>query len=65
MSYVGYVNSSAPQPVSPLMLSDRFLRLAEETDSAGFRAIAENLIALADQVLEAPDLSPGSSPSFG
>ena len=31
------------QASSPLMLSDHLLRLAEETDDAGFRTIAETL----------------------
>ncbi len=46
------------QASSPLMLSDHLLRLAEETDDAGFRTIAETLLDLADRVLEPGTMSP-------
>lgn len=39
---------------SPLVFCDRFLRLAEEADSAGFRIAAEQLLYLASQVLDGP-----------
>ncbi|MDE2580009.1 MAG: hypothetical protein KGL52_00085 [Rhodospirillales bacterium] len=54
MAYVGRIDAPATNPVSPLMLSDHLLRLAEATDGAGFRAIAEDLLALADRVLDRP-----------
>ena len=38
--------------VSPLVLCDRLLTLAEDVDRAGFRALAEHLLELADEVLE-------------
>lgn len=41
-------------PISPLMLSDHLLRLAEEADSAGFRGTAEYLLDLASDVLDEP-----------
>jgi hypothetical protein len=44
----------AAPPVSPLMLSDHLLRLAEEADGAGFRVAAEHLLVLASQVLDQP-----------
>ncbi len=44
----------AAPPISPLMLSDHLLRLAEEADSAGFRGTAEYLLDLASDVLDEP-----------
>jgi hypothetical protein len=40
--------------ISPLMLSDRLLRLAEDADTAGLRVTAEHLLALAEDVLDLP-----------
>jgi hypothetical protein len=45
---------STRAPVSPLMLSDRLLRFAEEADSAGFHATAEHLLDMASKVLDVP-----------
>ena len=45
--------STTPR-ISPLMLSDHLLRLAEEADSAGFRGTAEYLLDLASDVLDEP-----------
>jgi hypothetical protein len=49
--------SPARPPVSPLVLSDRLIRLAEAADRAGFAGTAEQLITLAhsvfDEMLEA------------
>lgn len=39
---------------SPLMLSDRLLTLAQDADRAGYRLAAENLLFLAEEVLEQP-----------
>ena len=41
-------------PTSPLMLADRLLTIAEESDRAGFTKIAECLLGLAHDVLEKP-----------
>lgn len=38
--------------ISPLMLSDRLLSLAQDADRAGFRGAAEHLLGLASDVLE-------------
>jgi hypothetical protein len=38
--------------VSPLVLCDRLLTLAQDVDRAGFRTLAEHLLELADDVLE-------------
>jgi hypothetical protein len=46
--------STASPPISPLMLSDQLLRLAEEADDAGFRGTAEYLLELASEVLDEP-----------
>jgi hypothetical protein len=50
------ITSSARTPISPLMLSDRLLRLAEDADSAGFRTAAVKLLTMASQVLDKPKL---------
>ena len=39
---------------SPLMLADRLLTMAEESDRAGFTKVAECLLGLAHDVLERP-----------
>ena len=49
--------TTASPPISPLMLSDHLLRLAEEADSAGFRGTAENLLDLASDVLDEPPVA--------
>jgi hypothetical protein len=40
--------------ISPLVLCDRLLRLAEDADHAGFPVAAEHLLHLADDVLDPP-----------
>jgi len=47
-------SSIASPPISPLMLSDHLLRLAEEADSVGLRGTAEYLLDLASEVLDEP-----------
>jgi len=54
MTDLSPVARSTRTPVSPLMLSDRLLRLAEDADSAGFRITAEHLLYMASQVLDVP-----------
>ncbi|HEY1934125.1 MAG TPA: hypothetical protein VGG99_19115 [Acetobacteraceae bacterium] len=44
--------ASSIAAVSPLMLSDRLLTLAQDADRAGFRGAAEHLLGLASDVLE-------------
>jgi len=51
ISHTAAFTTAAP-PISPLMLSDHLLRLAEEADSAGFRGAAEYLLDLASDVLD-------------
>lgn len=46
--------TAAPAHISPLMLSDRLLRLAQDADTAGLRVTAEHLLALAEDVLDQP-----------
>lgn len=46
--------ATAHARISPLMLSDRLLRLAEDADTAGLRITAEHLLALAEDVLDLP-----------
>lgn len=55
MSYASATTPSASAPpvrISPLVLSDRLLRLAEDADTAGLRNTAERLLVLASQVLD-------------
>ncbi len=52
MARISSTEANMLQASSPLMLADHLLRLAEETDDAGFRTIAETLLDLADRVLE-------------
>jgi len=47
-------SATASPPISPLMLSDHLLRLAEEADSVGLRGAAEYLLDLASEVLDEP-----------
>ena len=54
MTHLSRVTPSTRTRVSPLMLSDRLLRLAEDADGAGFRTTAEHLLNMASQVLDAP-----------
>ncbi len=41
-------------PVTPLLLSDRLLSLAEQADRAGMRLTAERILRLATTVLNEP-----------
>lgn len=43
-----------PRPASPLMLADQLLTVAQETDRAGYSALAERLLGMAYHVLEVP-----------
>jgi hypothetical protein len=52
MTDLSLVAPSIRTPVSPLMRSDRLLRLAEDADSAGFRTAAEHLLDMASQVID-------------
>lgn len=48
----GNVPTPAIAAISPLVLSDRLLSLAEDADRAGFRGAAEHLLDLASDVLD-------------
>jgi hypothetical protein len=54
MSYMTRIGSRKEHAVSPLMLSDRLLTLAEDADKAGYRTAAQNLLFLASKVLDQP-----------
>jgi hypothetical protein len=54
---------AAPR-MSPLVLSDSLLRLAERADAAGLRASAEVLLVAASRVLELPAPSRAQPPSI-
>ena len=52
---IPHTNTAGITPVaamSPLMLSDRLLSLAQDADQAGFRGAAVHLLDLASDVLE-------------
>ena len=42
----------SPQPVSPLVLADHLITLAQEADRAGYRQQAENLVSMVYSVLD-------------
>ena len=46
----------AAAPVSPLLLSDHLITLAEQAYQAGYQTTARRLVALAYKVLEEPAL---------
>ena len=55
MAYISQIVPTTRQTAfSPLMLSDRLLTLAQDADRAGYRLAAENLLFLAQEVLEQP-----------
>ena len=41
------LNAAAPPPVSPLVLADRLLSLAQDAERAGFAKPAERMLRLA------------------
>jgi hypothetical protein len=51
-----FAPSSTTSHISPLMLSDHLLLLAEQADSAGLRGTAEHLLDLASAVLDEPPM---------
>ncbi len=54
MQRVNELPTIATTPVSPLVLCDRLLTLAQDADQAGFVGAAERLLRLATQVLDQP-----------
>jgi hypothetical protein len=52
MSHLIASGSSGCCPVSPLVLSDRLLALAEDADRAGFIGTAQRLLSLAHSVFD-------------
>jgi hypothetical protein len=44
--------TAAPAPISPLVLADRLISLAQDADRAGFSDSANRLVGLAYAVLE-------------
>ncbi len=55
MNQIAMPSPTAPSRVSPLILSDRLIALAEAADRAGFLGTAEQLVCLACAVFdEAP-----------
>jgi hypothetical protein len=46
------ITASGDSPVSPLILCDRLLTLAQDVDRAGLRGAARHLLDLAGEVLE-------------
>lgn len=54
MTYMSRIAGQFESKPSPLMLSDRLLRLAEDADRGGFRVAAEHLLHMAVQMLDDP-----------
>jgi hypothetical protein len=52
------IDPSSRYNVSPLILCDRLLSLAQEADQGGFVVAAEHLLDLASEVLEWPSGPP-------
>ena len=59
MAYISQIVPAKQTAFSPLMLSDRLLTLAQDADRAGYRVAAENLLFLAEEVLDKPQLLQG------
>jgi len=57
------MHAATENPISPLLLSDRLITMAEQAGQAGYRDAAHRLLALACQVLNNPPLPP--RPPFG
>lgn len=57
MSRIDNIALPTQQAMSPLMLCDRLIRLAQDADQAGFPGAAEYLLHLADEVLDRPCVS--------
>lgn len=62
MSQVQSAYSQPPAVISPLMLSDQLITLAQAADGAGFARTADQLVTLALSVL---DTGPGRRVSRG
>ncbi len=54
MSHVRRIPPQTTPMISPLMLCDRLISLAEDADHAGFSIAAEHLLELANEVLDRP-----------
>ena len=48
------MHAATPDPISPLLLSDRLITMAEQASQAGYRDAAQRLLALACQMLNMP-----------
>ena len=46
------MDQNAPTPISPLVLADRRIALAQDADRAGMRRSASRLLRLAERVCE-------------
>lgn len=46
-----------PPPISPLLLSDQLITLAEQAGQAGYQEAAHSLLALACRMLSHPPLA--------
>jgi len=48
------MHTVTPDPISPLLLSDRLITMAKQAGQAGYRDAAQRLLALACQMLNTP-----------
>ena len=54
MTYISQIELQPVPPVSPLLISDRLLTLAQQADDAGYAKAARRLLRLAITVLDEP-----------
>lgn len=54
MGHVSRIEPSDRLKVSPLVLCDRLISLAQDADRSGFLVAAEHLLYLASEVLDKP-----------
>ncbi len=54
MSHISRIAPEAALEISPLVLCDRLITLAQDADRAGFPVAAEHLLYLASEVLDEP-----------
>jgi hypothetical protein len=54
MTFISQIDLPSAPPVSPLLISDRLLTLAQQADDAGYSKAARRLLRLAINVLDEP-----------
>ncbi|HBK08689.1 MAG TPA: hypothetical protein DDZ81_23020 [Acetobacteraceae bacterium] len=52
MAFINRIDAALPTKLTPMLLCDRLLALADETDRAGFQVVTEHLMYLAFQMVD-------------